>query len=113
MTKSFSELVNLIWSAADLVRGGYKQSDYGKVILPFTGHYFDIEIKFLRKNDKNHMDSALGTQVRRALALVLALLRERLLQSGSAFKCSPQELSSRGVVVLRSSAACSCANSKS
>ncbi len=26
----------LIWSTADLLRGDYKQSDYGKVILPFT-----------------------------------------------------------------------------
>ncbi len=26
----------LIWSTADLLRGDYKQSDYGKVIMPFT-----------------------------------------------------------------------------
>ena len=25
-----------IWSVADLLRGDYKQSDYGKIILPFT-----------------------------------------------------------------------------
>ena len=25
-----------LWSVADLLRGDYKQSDYGKVILPFT-----------------------------------------------------------------------------
>jgi len=25
-----------IWSVADLLRGDYKQADYGKVILPFT-----------------------------------------------------------------------------
>ena len=29
-------LAALIWSVADLLRGDYKQSDYGKVILPFT-----------------------------------------------------------------------------
>ena len=29
-------LSNFIWSVADLLRGDYKQSDYGKVILPFT-----------------------------------------------------------------------------
>ncbi len=29
-------LSSLIWSTADLLRGDYKQSDYGKVILPFT-----------------------------------------------------------------------------
>jgi len=26
----------LIWSTADLLCGDYKQSDYGKIILPFT-----------------------------------------------------------------------------
>jgi type I restriction enzyme M protein len=26
----------LIWAIAELLRGDYKQSDYGKVILPFT-----------------------------------------------------------------------------
>lgn len=29
-------LSSFIWSVADLLRGSYKQSDYGKVILPFT-----------------------------------------------------------------------------
>lgn len=29
-------LSNFIWSVADLLRGDYKQSDYGKIILPFT-----------------------------------------------------------------------------
>ncbi len=31
----FSDKVNLIWSVADLLRGDYKQSEYGRVILPF------------------------------------------------------------------------------
>ena len=30
------KLSAFIWSVADLLRGDYKQSDYGKVILPFT-----------------------------------------------------------------------------
>jgi type I restriction enzyme M protein len=30
------ELSAFIWSVADLLRGDYKQADYGKVILPFT-----------------------------------------------------------------------------
>ncbi|MCK5943357.1 MAG: SAM-dependent DNA methyltransferase [Planctomycetes bacterium] len=29
-------LSSLLWSVADLLRGDYKQSEYGKVILPFT-----------------------------------------------------------------------------
>ncbi|MCF6101811.1 type I restriction-modification system subunit M N-terminal domain-containing protein [Mesorhizobium muleiense] len=31
------QLSSFIWSVADLLRGDYKQTDYGKVILPFTG----------------------------------------------------------------------------
>jgi type I restriction enzyme M protein len=33
---SDQNLSSFIWSVADLLRGDYKQSDYGKVILPFT-----------------------------------------------------------------------------
>ena len=29
-------LSSFIWSVADLLRGDYKQSEYGKVILAFT-----------------------------------------------------------------------------
>lgn len=36
MAQNFSELANFLWSVADLLRGDYKQADYGKVILPFT-----------------------------------------------------------------------------
>jgi type I restriction enzyme M protein len=33
---NFKEKANLIWAVADLLRGDYRQSDYGKVILPMT-----------------------------------------------------------------------------
>lgn len=33
---NFQEKANFIWSVADLLRGDYKQSEYGKVILPLT-----------------------------------------------------------------------------
>lgn len=36
MAQNFSELANFIWSVADLLRGDYKQADYGKIILPLT-----------------------------------------------------------------------------
>ncbi len=36
MSQSASSLSSLIWSVADLLRGDYKPSEYGKVILPFT-----------------------------------------------------------------------------
>lgn len=32
----FKETANFIWSVADLLRGDYKQAEYGKVILPMT-----------------------------------------------------------------------------
>jgi type I restriction-modification system DNA methylase subunit len=32
----FSEVTSFLWSVADLLRGDYKQADYGKVILPLT-----------------------------------------------------------------------------
>ncbi len=34
--KNVKESANFIWSIADLLRGDYKQSDYGKVVLPLT-----------------------------------------------------------------------------
>ncbi|WKV12193.1 type I restriction-modification system subunit M [Marivirga harenae] len=33
---NFSQTANLIWDIAELLRGDFKQSDYGKVILPLT-----------------------------------------------------------------------------
>ena len=35
-TDKVKQLANFIWSVADLLRGDYKQADYGKIILPFT-----------------------------------------------------------------------------
>jgi len=36
MTINFTEKANFIWSIAELLRGDYKQSEYGRVVLPFT-----------------------------------------------------------------------------
>lgn len=33
---NFKQTANFIWDIANLLRGDYKQSDYGKIILPFT-----------------------------------------------------------------------------
>ena len=30
------DILSLIWSIAELLRGPYKESEYGKVVLPFT-----------------------------------------------------------------------------
>src|SRR5260221_4024340 len=35
-SNGFSEVTSFLWSVADLLRGDYKQADYGKVILPLT-----------------------------------------------------------------------------
>ncbi len=34
MTTNFSQTAAYIWSLADLLRGDFKQSQYGRVILP-------------------------------------------------------------------------------
>lgn len=36
MTTNFSTTAAFIWSVADLLRGDFKQSQYGRIILPFT-----------------------------------------------------------------------------
>ena len=33
---NFSERVSFIWSIAEILRGNYKQSEYGRVVLPFS-----------------------------------------------------------------------------
>jgi len=59
---SFTELANLIWSIADLLRGDYKQADYGKIILPLTllrrldcvleGTKSDVLAEFAKRKDE-------------------------------------------------------------
>ena len=36
MAENFRALADFIWSVADLLRGDFKQSQYGRIILPFT-----------------------------------------------------------------------------
>jgi type I restriction enzyme M protein len=36
MTQKSNNLAHYIWSLADLLRGDFKQSQYGRIILPFT-----------------------------------------------------------------------------
>ena len=35
-TENHSQLAAFLWSIADLLRGDFKQSQYGRIILPFT-----------------------------------------------------------------------------
>jgi type I restriction enzyme M protein len=36
MTQNTNNLAAYIWTLADLLRGDFKQSQYGRIILPFT-----------------------------------------------------------------------------
>ena len=36
MAENFSTTAAFIWSVADLLRGDFRQSQYGRIILPFT-----------------------------------------------------------------------------
>ncbi|HIJ34547.1 MAG TPA: type I restriction-modification system subunit M N-terminal domain-containing protein, partial [Gammaproteobacteria bacterium] len=36
MSQTSNNLAAYIWSLADLLRGDFRQSQYGRVILPFT-----------------------------------------------------------------------------
>jgi len=36
MSQTSNNLAAYIWSLADLLRGDFKQSQYGRIILPFT-----------------------------------------------------------------------------
>ena len=36
MSQSTNNLASYIWSLADLLRGDFKQSQFGRIILPFT-----------------------------------------------------------------------------
>jgi type I restriction enzyme M protein len=36
MSDTPNNLASFIWSLADLLRGDFKQSQYGRIILPFT-----------------------------------------------------------------------------
>ncbi len=67
-----SEQVSFIWSIAELLRGDYKQSDYGKVILPFTvlrrldcvlGPTKDAVLKKLKSTPEDAADPALRERI--------------------------------------------------
>ncbi|MGK0289412.1 MAG: type I restriction enzyme M protein [bacterium] len=36
MSQKTNNLASYIWTLADLLRGDFKQSQYGRIILPFT-----------------------------------------------------------------------------
>ncbi|WP_415410943.1 type I restriction-modification system subunit M [Synechococcus sp. A10-1-5-9] len=78
-----TNLSAFIWSVADLLRGDYKQSDYGKVILPFT---------VLRR-----LDCVLETTK-------AAVLEEKALREGQGLDPEPFMLRKAGQLFCNSSA---------
>ncbi len=64
--EGFSEITSFIWSVADLLRGDYKQSEYGRVILPLT--------------------------VLRRLDQVLAPTRDKVLAAAEKYEGSPEAI---------------------
>jgi type I restriction enzyme M protein len=63
--QSFNEITSFIWGIADLLRGDYKQSDYGKVILPFTVlRRLDCGLDATRQQVLARYESLQGGQVR-------------------------------------------------
>ena len=63
--QSFNEITSFIWGIADLLRGDYKQSDYGKVVLPFTIlRRLDCVLDATRQQVLTRYESLQGGQVR-------------------------------------------------
>ncbi|MDP8212254.1 MAG: class I SAM-dependent DNA methyltransferase [Candidatus Zapsychrus exili] len=61
MTVNFKERANFIWSIADLLRGDYKQSEYGKVILPLTVlRRLDCVLEPTKQRVMNYLPKAKG-----------------------------------------------------
>ncbi len=59
--KAFQEKVSFIWSVADLLRGDYKQSEYGRVILPFTVLRRRGSLPFTSSDFQRHLKSLPAT----------------------------------------------------
>ncbi|MCF7871622.1 type I restriction-modification system subunit M [Candidatus Woesearchaeota archaeon] len=64
---NITELANFIWSVADLLRGDYKQSDYGKVVLPFTVlRRLDCVIEPTKKKVLDYLPKIKGMNIKNA-----------------------------------------------
>lgn len=62
---SLSDLTAFLWSIADLLRGDYKQADYGKVILPFTVlRRLDCVLEPTREKVRQKYEALKGGQVK-------------------------------------------------
>jgi len=78
MTTNFSQTAAFIWSLADLLRGDFKQSQHGRVILPFTilrrleCVLEDTKPKVLKQVDKLNANKKLQAEAREKFLLKAA-----------------------------------------
>ncbi len=71
MNNGFKEYANLIWSVADLLRGDYKQSEYGKIILPMTVlRRLDCVLELKKKAVLDHLSQTKGLSVEAVEAIL-------------------------------------------
>jgi type I restriction enzyme M protein len=94
MSTNFSQTAAYIWSLADLLRGNFKQSQYGRVILPFTLlRRLECVLEktkpaVLKKSDELKSDKKLEKDARDKFLLKAAKL--------SFYNTSPMDLSKMG-----------------
>lgn len=100
MTINFSQTAAYIWSLADLLRGDFKQSQYGRVILPFTilrrleCVLEKTKPNVLKQAEKLAANKALEEEVREKFLLKAA--------KQSCYNTSPMDLSRLGSTDIKS-----------
>ncbi len=98
MTANFSQTAAYIWSLADLLRGDFKQSQYGRIILPFTilrrleCVLEATKSKVLKQDEKLTENKKLEPKAREKFLLKAA--------KQSFYNTSPMETQSRAVLLL-------------
>ena len=97
MSTNTSQLAAYIWTLADLLRGDFKQSQYGRVILPFT---------ILRRLEcvlEKNKGKVLAEAERRAELPAEAKEKFLLKAAGESFyNTSPMDLSKLGTTDIKS-----------
>ncbi len=98
MTPNFTQTAAFIWSVADLLRGDFKQSQYGRIILPFT---LLRRLECVLEKDKAKVLKKHAEVSKQSLpeeAVEKLLLRETEAQF---FNTSPMDLSKLGEVSIK------------
>jgi type I restriction enzyme M protein len=91
MTPNFTQTAAFLWSVADLLRGDFKQSQYGRIILPFT---LLRRLECVLENDKPAVLKK-HAEVSR-MNLPEEAYEKMMLRSTKFFNTSPMDLSKLG-----------------